>query len=280
MGGVLQAVTGIASAIIPGVAPIAAAVGTIFPGLMGGSGGGGSTTQAATQGAVHMAVVNGGNGGGSLGPLEAPPIVPGPSGFYGADAPPSAATPLSSIGAAASGLIGTITSSLGALGVPADGVGLGGAIGGAISAIGRAFPAIEAVVPKILLRTSGYAAAAAAIYELYKRLRTTGVPHKSAKRQALAAAGIHLRRRRMRATNVHALRRAIRRVHSFRRIASKVGALHVGRRRLLPMHSGGFRRRRYRRGDVNPFAMEDYADQMDELEDFDMADEAPAYAYE
>jgi hypothetical protein len=69
----------------------------------------------------------------------------------------------------------------------------------------------------------------------------------------------------MRVTNVHALHRAIRRVHGFKRVARKVGALGVGRRRLI---SGGFRRpRRYRRGDLDPFLVEDRADMIDEAED-------------
>lgn len=157
----------------------------------------------------------------------------------------------------------------------ADSVGIAGQGAGILGALGRAFPAIESVVPKILLRAAPYAALAAGVYELYKNLRAQGMTHKAAKRTALRAAGIRMRRRRMRATNIHALRRSIRRVHAFRKIAAKVGALHVGRRRLLS--TPHYRRRRYRRGDVDPFLMEDRADMADEAEDFDMEPEELAY---
>jgi hypothetical protein len=80
----------------------------------------------------------------------------------------------------------------------------------------------------------------------------------------------------MRPTNVHALRRAIRRVRGARRILGKVRALHVGGR------GGSFRpirRRHYRRGDVNPFMVEDRLDAMDEWED-EGGDAAPFHGEE
>ncbi len=124
--------------------------------------------------------------------------------------------------------------------------------------------AIEQVVPKWILKVVGGSAAAAAIYEEYKRWRAAGLKHHAAKKRAHARFGVEKRRRRMRPTNVHALRRAIRRVHGFRKIATKVGALHVGRSRLLPMRRG---RRVHRRGDIDPFWVEDTADLIDEAED-------------
>lgn len=137
--------------------------------------------------------------------------------------------------------------------------------GGAVAGVARAIPAIEKVIPSWLLRVGGGAAAASAIYQLYQRLRAAGASHPAAKRAALAAAGIRHRRRRMRPTNVRALRRAIRRIRGARRLFSKVRGLHIGGRGAsFPRHR---RRRMYRRGDLPPFLVEDTADMMDEAED-------------
>jgi hypothetical protein len=121
-------------------------------------------------------------------------------------------------------------------------------------------PAIENVVGRTLI-TAGIGGA---IYETYKALRLRGFAHKIAKRLAHLFHGVHRKRRRMRVTNIHALRRAIRRVHGFKRVARKVGALGVSRTRFI---SGGHRRRRARRGDLDPFMIEDLVDMQDEAED-------------
>ncbi len=157
-------------------------------------------------------------------------------------------------------------------GVLAAGTGLGGAaVAGAAGALVRVvpglakyLPAIERVVPKVLAA----AGLGEAIYAIYEQLRGSGMAHKSARRAAITqATGVIPRRRRMRVTNIHALRRAIRRVHGFRRVARKVGALGTRRGgKLMPWH----RVKRYRRGDVSPFMVEDYAEMLDEAEDFDL----------
>ena len=80
--------------------------------------------------------------------------------------------------------------------------------------------------------------------------------------------------RRMNPTNVRALRRAVRRARSFQRVARKVERLFPRQRSRFLMRAGP-RRRRFR-GDIlpfehdsyaNPYAAEDYADYLDEMED-------------
>ncbi len=131
----------------------------------------------------------------------------------------------------------------------------------------RVLPGIAKVVASAVLLYGGEKLATS-IYSLYVNLRRQGHSHKRARRLAHQAHGVGFRRRRMRPTNVHALRRAIRRVHGFKRIARKVGALGTSSRGRF-MHP---RRhyRRARRGDVGPFMVEDYADMLDEAEDFDL----------
>jgi hypothetical protein len=142
-------------------------------------------------------------------------------------------------------------------------------VAGAVAGVaGRfALPAIGAVLGVGLLRkTLEAAGVAASVYALYTRLRAAGHSHRRARRLALQAHGVHLRRRRMRPTNIHALRRAVRRLRGFRRIVRKVHGV------LGTSHRGGGgmvrRRRHFRRGDVNPFMVEDTVDAMDEAEDF------------
>jgi hypothetical protein len=143
--------------------------------------------------------------------------------------------------------------------------------------LARVFPAIESVVPKSILRATGYAGIALAIYEEYKRWRGAGHSHKRAKRAAHQRAGIHLRRRRINPYNPRALRRAVRRLKSFRRGIRKVRGVLPGRGAV--MH-GGFhrpRRARPRRGDLlwemgqgqmgDLYDPELYADEYDEVED-------------
>lgn len=79
--------------------------------------------------------------------------------------------------------------------------------------------------------------------------------------------------RRMNPTNVRALRRAVRRARSFQRVARKVERLFPRQRSRFLMRAP--RRRRYRGdilpfehdGRINPYAAEDYADYLDEMED-------------
>src|SRR5437867_115444 len=130
-------------------------------------------------------------------------------------------------------------------------------------------PSPEYVVPKWVVRLAEGAAIGGAIYEAYVHFRQTGANHKSAKRMALIANGIRPRRRRMRATNLRALRRAVRRLRGFRRAASKVHGV-LGGRRGTAYAPRRRRRRLYRRGDVSPFMIEDYEDvedAADELEE-------------
>lgn len=134
--------------------------------------------------------------------------------------------------------------------------GRGGMMRGRIS---RAL--MERVVPR---RADGRTQQA--ILSAYVQLRRAGLGHKAAKRAAWANAGWFLARRRMRSTNLPALRRAIRRVRGARRVLAKVRGLSPGRGR-------GKRtifKRRPRRGDIDPFlyAAEDDADYYDEMEDF------------
>jgi hypothetical protein len=77
----------------------------------------------------------------------------------------------------------------------------------------------------------------------------------------------------MRATNIHALRRAVRRLRGFRRAVRKVHGV------LTSSHRGGGygpvrHRRRRHRGDLDPdYAAEDAAELEDELEDYDVEPE-------
>src|SRR5437867_12912113 len=128
-------------------------------------------------------------------------------------------------------------SAVGYIGQIAQGLGLG-TVGGATEGggymgptglVGR-LPSPEYVIPKWVVRLAEGAAIGGAIYEAYVHFRGTGASHKSAKRMALIANGIRPRRRRMRATNLRALRRAVRRLRGFRRAASKVHGVLGGRR--------------------------------------------------
>ncbi len=145
--------------------------------------------------------------------------------------------------------------------------GLAPSLGG----LGKVFPAIESVVPKSILRATGYAGIAVAIYEEYKRWRAAGHSHKRAKHAAHARAGIHLRRRRINPYNPRALRRAVRRLKSFRRGIRKVRGVLPHRGAV--MHAGYYRHRRPRprRGDLmmqgDLYDPELYADEYDEVED-------------
>jgi hypothetical protein len=130
----------------------------------------------------------------------------------------------------------------------------------------RALPAIESLVPRWLLRAAGSAAIVSAIVEEYRRLRGAGHKHSTAKRGALARAGVHVRRRRMRVTNLRALRRATRRLRGFQRAVRKVHG-------VLPHRGGGgkvrvrYRALRPRRGDLALYEPEDYLTAYEEVED-------------
>ncbi len=153
-----------------------------------------------------------------------------------------------------------------AAGAAGGGVALATTGGGMLARLGgRALARIEQVVPRALL-VAGGAALAEAIYRTYVGHRRAGHNHRRARRLALQAHGIVLRRRRMRPTNVHALRRAIRRVRGFQRVARKVRGLGLGGRRAA-MHRAYYRPRRHRRGDLDAFMVEDYQDQLDEAYD-------------
>lgn len=139
----------------------------------------------------------------------------------------------------------------------------------------RALPVIERVVARGVL-VAGGATIARQIYDIYVRLRGTGVGHTRARRMAHQQAGFTFRRRRMRPTNVRALRRAIRRVRGFQRVARKVGVLGVSRRgrpRFVRRRRRFFPRRvrgdieAEEMGDVSPFLVEDSIDMADEMED-------------
>lgn len=80
-----------------------------------------------------------------------------------------------------------------------------------------------------------------------------------------------VRRRRLNPGNVRAARRAIRRLRAFKRVTAKVNRLLTPRKVFL-----GHRHRRRQRGDIlpfehdrsiNPYAAEDWADYVDEMED-------------
>src|SRR5438876_3685212 len=156
-------------------------------------------------------------------------------------------------------------SAIGYVGQIAQGLGLG-TVGGATEGggymgptglVGR-LPSPEYVVPKWVVRLAEGAAIGGAIYEAYAHFRGTGANHKSAKRMALIANGIRPRRRRMRATNLRALRRAVRRLRGFRRAAGKVHGVLVGRRAGCYYAPRRRRRRLARRGDVSLFMVEAY----------------------
>lgn len=284
MGDVLKWIGTAASVLIPGAAPIVAAATGLVSAVSSHEA---PATTAPAGGPVDQTFLGGGLGAPDISQplspdvgipqpginlpdllaipgdetqlLEAPKLfTPGPGGFY---------MPAPFFQTGPSGV--TITPRAIGLPLPAFTFGAGaaaGAVGGGAMigtalAVGRALlPAAERVVPKILLGTS----VGAAVYELYRRLRGAGHPHKRARRLALAASGVMLRRRRMRVTNLHALNRAIRRVRGFRRKASKVRGLFGAR----PHSRAPLRRRRvYRRGDLDPFIVEDTADMMDEWED-------------
>lgn len=129
----------------------------------------------------------------------------------------------------------------------------------------RALPAIESIVPRWLLRAAGSAAIVSAIVEEYRRLRGSGHRHRTARRHALARAGIHVRHRRMRVTNLRALRRATRRLRGFQRAVRKVHG-------VLPHRGHGKKvvyryRAAPRRGDLALYEPEDYLTAYEEVED-------------
>src|SRR5712692_8831106 len=112
--------------------------------------------------------------------------------------------------------------------------------------------AIERVVPRWLARVAGGAAIAATIWEEYKRLRGSGVNHKTAKRHAHLRAGLHVRRRRMRVTNVHALKRASHRVKGFMKLVHHVQSSLPHRTVHHAASRGGFFRKAHHKGDLAP----------------------------
>jgi hypothetical protein len=139
-------------------------------------------------------------------------------------------------------------------------VGLPGLTGGGL--VGK-IAGIEQVVPGWVMKLAAGAGIATAIYEEYKRWRAAGANHKTAKRRAHARFGLHHKRRRMRATNIHALRRAEHRLHAFQRIVRKVHG-------VLPHRGGGSaphsrHRRRPRRGDL--YFPEEFDEMIEELMD-------------
>ena len=86
------------------------------------------------------------------------------------------------------------------------------------------------------------------LLDTYAQLRAAGLGHKAAKRAAWARSGLFLPQRRVRSTNVRALRRSIRRLRGARKLLSRIRGLQ--RPRLVAAH---FRRKKYRRGDVDAF---------------------------
>ncbi len=122
----------------------------------------------------------------------------------------------------------------------------------------------EDVVPRWVLRLAGGTTIAAVILEEYRRWRRAGANHKTAKRRAHQRAGIHTKHRRMRPTNIHALRRAVRRLRGFQRIVRKVRGVLPHRGMTHHIKDGW--RRRPRRGDL--YMVEDFADEMAEAEDY------------
>lgn len=271
------------SAIVPGAAPFVAIAQSLIHG--GAPGAAVAAPQSQTSPEENVAIESGGGFGGDDfgGPLEVGPEIREaglPTDVEGAlvEEPMSEAQTVGGGGEAAVG--GFITAAR-ALAVPAvralapilagaaleriaTGVG-----GGFISPRGvHRLPAVESVVPLSIRRVAG-TMAVRSIYGEYIRLRRSGLSHRQARRMALLAHGIALRRRRMRPTNVHALRRAVRRVRGFKRIARKVGALSVSGRggRLFAARRHRFRGRR---GDIDIFEAEDLADLRDEAEDFDL----------
>jgi hypothetical protein len=297
----------LASALIPGAAPIVALASRLFGGGGGGGGGGGQPLVPAEPpppppppfdprvGTVTPPMPNGMTYGDQpfIGDTTAQPIPmdfggPGPAGgvipafpsgltelpatsdLGGSAAPasvPGTEAPtgipgivnwltgqISSAGSAISGALGAIPGAVTRYGVPY----LAGVATGVVGTI-----AVERIVSRKLQSIFPQATTAKIISD-YSGLRRLGYSHKRARHMAYAMSGIRLKRRRMRPTNVHALRRAIRRVRGARRIMGKVRALHVGGRSFgRPM----FRRRHYRRGDLNPFMVEDRLEAMDEWED-------------
>lgn len=80
------------------------------------------------------------------------------------------------------------------------------------------------------------------------------------------AGTVSTKRRRMNPANIRALRRAVRRVRSARRVMSKVRGVFPSRARGGGHYHHQHRRPR-RRGDLSPFHVEDMADVYDEAED-------------
>ncbi len=190
---------------------------------------------------------------------------------------------------------GYLTPTMTAITEPAAiaGVTLGGAgmsivpvVAGGLARLGgpalvRALPAIERVVAKAVTAYGG-ASLVQRIYAAYVQFRQAGHNHHRARRMAHQAAGFVFRRRRMRVTNTRALRRAIRRVRGFQRMARKAGALgvsHRGRPRIVHHRKKYYKRAgRYGdvpafEGDVDPFIVEDTAEIYDEAEDLGYLDD-------
>jgi hypothetical protein len=256
----LAGAAGLASALFPSAAPIIQQVGSFLGQLINPAKPQGAAVGAGTGAAFYPAITQNAN------PIAVPfdetnllvsssfqsPAAMGIDPGY--SAAPGAQLPVD--------YTSLYTATPAALGVGTQMIQVAG------QALVRAFPALEAVVPKLLTRLPQAAALASAIYATYQSLRLSGQSHAQAKRQANAAHGVRLRRRRMRPTNVRALRRAMRRVRGFQRTARKVGALHLTRRGFAP--AARHRRRRfYRRGDISPWAVEDYEDMSDEAMDLE-----------
>jgi hypothetical protein len=121
---------------------------------------------------------------------------------------------------------------------------------------------VRSVIPRFL---EG-AAIAASVYAAYQQLRARGMGHSAAKKMAHRMHGIFSKRRRMKATNPRALRRAMRRIKGARKMFSKV-------RGLMGVHhhsmGGGYHHRgrgRHRRGDLYE-SVENEQDTIDDLLD-------------
>jgi hypothetical protein len=118
---------------------------------------------------------------------------------------------------------------------------------------------VRSVIPRFL---EG-AAVAASVYAVYRELRGRGMGHAAAKKLAHKMHGIFTKRRRMKATNPRALRRAMRRIKGARKMFSKVRGL-MGVHHSAPR--GRWHRGRHRRGDLYE-SVENEQDTIDELLD-------------
>lgn len=143
--------------------------------------------------------------------------------------------------------------------------GAGGAVG-AGQVVSRAIaPVSRALVPAfrgIARSPAGRAAALGAGFGTGQAIAERGLKITIDRRTGQQ---VLVRRRRMRPTNIRALRRAIRRVRGFQRVTRKVNRLFPRQRIIF----GGRARRRRGRGDIlsDEFFTEDLADVLDEAED-------------